>query len=201
MLLDRDQINLYNAVQERNVNKALTLIYQVENINFEIVAKEKTISHYLIHKVCQFPEMVPVLKILLQRRANVEVTDHEGKHPLHWAAMFKNLEAAKLLVQYGARAKVIDNFNKKPSDLCFKRFSPDLHSYLLSKECSLFELAALAYDKLPNPKPFIPEILFDQQSKVVLFSQVMEVEKSQNVVNFITPAQESLAERFKQMTI
>ena len=50
-----------------------------------------------------------VTRYLLEQGANRDKTDNTGKTPLHWAALHGQLEAAKLLMVYGADLNARDN--------------------------------------------------------------------------------------------
>jgi ankyrin repeat protein len=59
-----------------------------------------------------------VTEAMLSKGANVNVTDDQGKTPLHWAVMQQNVETVQLLVNAGANANAVDSTMKKPIDYC-----------------------------------------------------------------------------------
>ena len=46
-----------------------------------------------------------VMKILIDKGANVNAPDHEGGTPLHWSSAYGHIEAMKLLVNKGRACK------------------------------------------------------------------------------------------------
>src|SRR5262245_40612723 len=54
------------------------------------------------------------LRALIKAKADVNAPEADGMPPLHWAALQKNLAAARLLIQAGANAKATTRFGITP---------------------------------------------------------------------------------------
>ena len=57
-----------------------------------------------------------VIRVLLQRRADVQKRNRYGYTALHWAVRNKSTDVIRLLMQHGASATVRDNFGTTPID-------------------------------------------------------------------------------------
>ncbi|WP_147676314.1 ankyrin repeat domain-containing protein [Algibacter pacificus] len=55
---------------------------------------------------------VEIIKVLLNHKADVNLTDANGVSPLMYAIMFKNIQVIKLLIEHGADLKLTDKTGK-----------------------------------------------------------------------------------------
>ena len=73
-----------------------------------------------LHYACFFGQE-PVVKVLLEKRAEVNIQDLEGISPLHWAALQGHASIVQQLLQHGAYPNFMEvNGNKStPLDYAF----------------------------------------------------------------------------------
>lgn len=64
-------------------------------------------------------------EILLKAGASTKVLNKKGESALHRAAQRNDLEICLLLLSYGADINLLDEDNKKPSDLCTYEYLKD----------------------------------------------------------------------------
>ena len=68
-----------------------------------------------------------VIRLLLQKGADVNKRDRFGSTPVHWAAVRNSTEAIAMLIDHGASINITNDYGKKPIDLvrrggkCFKQ--------------------------------------------------------------------------------
>ena len=57
------------------------------------------------------PEMI---RLLLKKNANIEITDNSERTPLHYAASYNRTEAARLLLEHNANIEARNQNNRTP---------------------------------------------------------------------------------------
>ena len=78
-----------------------------------------------LHLVCQSGGSEDALLFLLGSRAEPSLQNHHQATPLHWACNFGNLEAVRVLLQFGADPLAVDNQRRYLSWYCL--LLPTLH--------------------------------------------------------------------------
>lgn len=78
-----------------------------------------------------------IARMLLHRRAQLDIRDVEGMTPLHLAAQRMSLEMVELLVTHGASVDALDNSSRTPlmHSVCYK--NPAITRYLLDNLASV----------------------------------------------------------------
>lgn len=64
-------------------------------------------------------------EILLKAGASAKILNKKGESALHRAAQRNDLEICLLLLSYGADINLVDEDNKKPSDVCTYKLLKD----------------------------------------------------------------------------
>jgi ankyrin repeat protein len=104
----------------------------VQHLNDEQYQKRPLLSYAALHGHTQ------IMKLLLERGADVDRRDLNRRTPLSWAAEYCQFKAAKLLIDHGAKINAEDNEWGTPlSWLIYAGPKGDtmhqLHDYLLSQ--------------------------------------------------------------------
>lgn len=95
----REEQLLCNAVESNDQEKLKEFIKLGYNINSQQTVTGATVLHEATEN-----EHVEIAKILLDNKANPNISDCEGFTPLHIAVKKKNIELINLLVDHGAHA-------------------------------------------------------------------------------------------------
>ncbi len=71
-----------------------------------------------------------MLAELIELGLDVDLLGDMGETPLHVACACDNLDAVKVLIQYGARLDTLSEFNRTPMDIALDRGSLQIQEYL-----------------------------------------------------------------------
>lgn len=114
----RDNTPLSVAVDYKSFEIARLLIKNKADVN---IANKQGFTPLLKLLGGKDPD-IEMLKLFLENGANVNVqTGYEKKSPLHYATMWGNVDAAKLLLDYGADRKLVNNMKKTAAELAQKQ--------------------------------------------------------------------------------
>ncbi|QDT44039.1 Ankyrin repeats (3 copies) [Gimesia alba] len=69
-------------------------------------------------------------KVLIERGAEIDAQDKQGKTPLHYAVEYKNEMLVELLLDSGANSSLVDNNNETPLDIAKRMNFPDIQKRL-----------------------------------------------------------------------
>lgn len=97
------------ACYKGNYEVANYLIKQVKDVNY--ASKMGTALMAATVK-----NDLPIVKLLLENRANPNIADANGTTALHYAANFKFYDIATMLIQYKANVELEDSRKKTPFD-------------------------------------------------------------------------------------
>ena len=76
---------------------------------------------------------IPIVKLLLENKANPNIPDEKGTTALHYAAIFKNHEIAAMLMEHNANAELKDIRQKTAFDYAVMANDDKLINILKSK--------------------------------------------------------------------
>ncbi|ORY78787.1 ankyrin, partial [Neocallimastix californiae] len=68
---------------------------------------------------------IPIVKLLINNGADIEVTFSEDVSPLHYAIYFGKVSMIKALLNYGANVNKKDNDSKTPIIYAFENINED----------------------------------------------------------------------------
>ncbi len=103
------QTLLHAATQGTRIE---TVLYLVENLHVDINAKDFN-GNTALH-IASRTLYTKIAVYLISKRTNVEEENKHGKSPLSWATFYRNVEAMKILMIYGANVEHIDSDGNRP---------------------------------------------------------------------------------------
>ncbi|RWA12827.1 hypothetical protein EKO27_g2291 [Xylaria grammica] len=115
-----------------------TVDYLIENVGFDVDCVDAFGRTALM--ATSFIGCVPNIVHLLQKGANVNITDEKGFAPLHFAAYFGNAEVTRILAEYGARLEIQNNGGETPLSLASQGGFTDVMECLLDKGADIHTL-------------------------------------------------------------
>lgn len=92
------------AINEANLFLVNLLIQKKVNINY--LQKDGSIPPF--HNACRWGS-IDIVELLLKGGANVNLIDHEGRSPMHYAIWSGDINKVKMLISYGADVSVSTN--------------------------------------------------------------------------------------------
>jgi ankyrin repeat protein len=98
-----------------------------------IYTPEKSISGFTPFQTAINNGYLDVMKVFVEKGADVKAADNDGNTPLHWAAINGNLDAVKYLVEKGADVKAANNNGWTPLHLAAEKGHWDVVKYLVEK--------------------------------------------------------------------
>ncbi|GFR27575.1 ankyrin-3 [Trichonephila clavata] len=102
-------ILLLNSVEEHGGHDKLR-----RYMNILIYVDEKNLSGYTALHSAVMKGHLDIVKILLEKGADVKLTFDHSSHPLHLAAVSGNVDIVKCLLQHGAAVNCVNNFGETP---------------------------------------------------------------------------------------
>lgn len=115
---------LIEAVESRDVWAVYALLNSGANVNAIDTRNDRKESALHLATARGYHE---ICKILLERGADVEITDHCGNNPLHVATMNNDIAVAMVLMNHGARPEYVNDadysaWNMAPSQEMVRLF-------------------------------------------------------------------------------
>merc|ERR1719225_2367207 len=83
--------------------------------DIQLDKKDNTNGRSALH-VAVYDGNLEIVKVLVQKGANINAKDDDGFSPLHIAVYIENLKILKILIQSGAQLNAKDKKNKTPLD-------------------------------------------------------------------------------------
>jgi ankyrin repeat protein len=106
------QIELYNAVEEGNIEKVQQILSTVK-VDVNWVNPANTYKMSSLHKASKNGDIL-IVNALIAAGANVNIVDENGRTPLHEASQQGKELVVKSLIQSGANIDIKDNNGKTP---------------------------------------------------------------------------------------
>lgn len=101
-------------------------------------------GYHSIHRFVSDPKYLDNLKDLLENDETgslVNIKDYRGKTALYWCADYRNLEAARVLIQYGAIVDLPEFYKLTPLIVAVSRKDLDMVKLLLSAGANPYHAA------------------------------------------------------------
>lgn len=93
-------------------------------------------SNYLLSRAIR-KKNIDIIKLLIQRGADINYKDESGVYPIHLAILWQELEIVKLLINHGADINVQDDKGLTPLHFailrCQFRGKEEIVNYIISK--------------------------------------------------------------------
>ena len=74
-----------------------------------------------LHVACWSDRHLPIVQLLVEKGAQLEARDKNGRTPLHWAAAFGHFEIVQYLINKGAQVEPRDNDDETPLQMVCDR--------------------------------------------------------------------------------
>lgn len=120
-----------------NVAQLYTLLHNSNNIrehfvDIDVNKRNETTSDTLLHRYASYDQLVPIVKILFEKRPDVNARNKKGYSPLDCAVESGSREMVRLLIEYGADINAVRcGEGIRQSPLCRARqLSSTSHEYV-----------------------------------------------------------------------
>lgn len=101
------------------------------------VKRDKTMVGFVPDFRMEIADKVAIVQAILERMADSNIKNNEGKTPLHLAAMYGNTQVAKALLKHGADVNIQDAKGNTPAHYATQKNHQDITSLLIEKGADL----------------------------------------------------------------
>jgi ankyrin repeat protein len=115
----------FRNLRARNGEEAKRIIGKITDINATCQPEELNIETTMLVQAIRYGE-TEIVCLLLEKGADVNITDRYRHTALMWAIEGKNAEIVKLLLEHGANAYAQDMWDKTITDYAEESENPDI---------------------------------------------------------------------------